>query len=459
MEDFSMTLDDLILRIKNVSFESAVCQTEIKTDEDKQRYNAEGYSVEYTEDEFKEKFEIDTSCVWYLPSITNSHIYFNEETLAVTSLNLLYSTLAQMDGSIKSAYNAVKQAEQEVSEGDYFRSLMYLPDGMTMEYFRLLVDSGRTINDLYNLFLSFYTKSDYGFGSADYDTISKIFKAKTPAQKRKTTLLLKTYPDVITIFRGENSASTSYTEAFSWTTDINTANFFACKNGIGPARIVKGEVSKKDVIEYFERNGEKEIITFPDKVKIVEVTNLEDYEYLKVHLLKVNLMYQKYREKLWDLDYTHDNGQHGKEHAGRVLIMTLLLADKLGLPMSDRKVLATAAIYHDAKRTNDGVDDVHGKDSREYYESDVVKPDPLVSFLCEYHCKPTAEGYEEIKRNRKLSKNRTRAKLLFDLFKDADNLDRVRFGIHDLDLNKLRTDAAKTMTLVAELHRKQLRVK
>lgn len=452
-----MTLDDLILRTKNVSFDSAVCQTEIKTDEDKQKYNAEGYSVEYTEDEFKEKFEIDTSCVWYSPSPTMPVLYFNKNTLASLSLSPLLMPLSK--NFEDTVYRAIDQTENEVSEGDYYHSLNVLPDKMAIEYLRLLVDSGRPVTDLYGLFLDFYTNSDYGFGAMDYDTIKAIIKKKTEKQKKETIESLKSYPDVITVFRGENSKSTSYEDAFSWTTDINTANFFACKNGIGPACIVKGEVSKKDVIEYYDGRNEKEIIVFPNKVNIIEIIDLEGIDFLKEHLPKVNEMYQGFREILWTLDYAHDNEEHGKEHAGRVLIMTLLLADKLGLPMSDRKVLATAAIYHDAKRTNDGVDDVHGKDSREYYEYDVVKPDPLVSFLCEYHCKPTTEGYEEIKRNRKLSKNRTRAKLLFDLFKDADNLDRVRFGIRDLDLNRLRTDAAKTMTLVAEIIRKQLRVK
>ena len=40
--------------------------------------------------------------------------------------------------------------------------------------------------------------------------------------------------------------------------------------------------------------------------------------------------------------------------------------------------------------------------------------------------------------------------LCIKIIKDADALDRVRFGIRDLDINYLRTEEAKKMTLVAQ---------
>ena len=39
---------------------------------------------------------------------------------------------------------------------------------------------------------------------------------------------------------------------------------------------------------------------------------------------------------------------------------------------------------------------------------------------------------------------------MYDILKDADALDRVRFGIEALDINQLRTPEAKTMTMIAE---------
>ena len=104
------------------------------------------------------------------------------------------------------------------------------------------------------------------------------------------------------------------------------------------------------------------------------------------------------------------------------------------------------------------MDPTHGKASKEYYISNVLRPSPLVAFLCEYHCLPDEDAYQEITRNRALSKNRKRAKLLYDIFKDADALDRVRFEIRDLNLNMLRLPVSKTLTLVARITLEQLKV-
>lgn len=51
-----------------------------------------------------------------------------------------------------------------------------------------------------------------------------------------------------------------------------------------------------------------------------------------------------------------------------------------------------------------------------------------------------------------LNKKRDRVELLYKVFKDADGLDRIRFGIRDLDLNFLRLPVSKTLTLVARLY-------
>ena len=46
---------------------------------------------------------------------------------------------------------------------------------------------------------------------------------------------------------------------------------------------------------------------------------------------------------------------------------------------------------------------------------------------------------------------RKKAKTLLDVFKDADALDRVRFGISELDVNQLRIPISKKLPLLAEL--------
>lgn len=85
-------------------------------------------------------------------------------------------------------------------------------------------------------------------------------------------------------------------------------------------------------------------------------------------------------------------------------------------------------------------------------------PNYLVEFLCEYHCLPDEKGYAEIQNNKKLKRNSSLATKLLQVFKDADGLDRVRFGIRDIDLNQLRTSVSKGLTLVARFCLEQIKV-
>ena len=153
------------------------------------------------------------------------------------------------------------------------------------------------------------------------------------------------------------------------------------------------------------------------------------------------------------MDFAQRSSIHGKAHEARVLLLCLILSHLLDLPMSDRKVLAAAAIYHDTQRTHDWVEPEHGKASKEYYHDNVSSPDPLVELLVEYHCLPDEEAYRHIRNIRVLSKSRSRATKLFDIFKDADGLERIRLdgALKELDLNQLRTEKAKTLSLVSRI--------
>lgn len=88
------------------------------------------------------------------------------------------------------------------------------------------------------------------------------------------------------------------------------------------------------------------------------------------------------------------------------------------------------------------MDDAHGAASRKAYERQfhAVRKrqfyDPAVSFLIEYHC--LDDGLSEDYLTHSTIKGKSRAWLLYQILKDADALDRVRFGIFDLDVNFLR---------------------
>lgn len=454
-----MNLYDLLLNVKAVSFEQLVQQTEIQSEEDKERYAEHGYNVFLTESEFREKFYLDPSCIWYAPSISNSCMYFNEETLATSAFPMeLFIFGGGLDKN--SFYKAVQDREAEAARKEFAGCLLSLPDAMRLEYFELLVDEyGGDIPDLYSLFFHNYCAADYGFNHMDPSTLEVILSTKAEEDILRTEAELRDLPETLKVYRGGNTESTPYEKAYSWTLDINIANYFACRLGSGTGYIVEGEVDKKDVIEAFlSDTDEKEIFVDPRKVRILSEIEIQGQDILEEVLPAITPMFHRYREKMFKLDFAQESEVHGCEHEARVLLMSLTISHLLNLPERDKRVLAEAAIFHDTQRENDGEDFTHGKASRDYYRGSVASPDPLVEFLCEYHCLPDELGFKEIAENLALNKNRDRAEKLFRVFKDSDSLDRVRFGIKDLDLNQLRLPVSKSLGLIARMYVNQVRV-
>lgn len=445
------TLDELLLNINGVSFDSLVSQNDIQTEEDKRSYSDKGYYIPLTVEEFKAKFNLDPGCIWYTPSISQQSLYFNEDTLSAAPFHLGL-VLYGMGPSLSSFYEVIKEIENEVEKGDYYSALMSLPDTMQIEYFNKLVEKKvPDIPGLYDLFFNFYVNSDYGFGAIKDSTFKAILASKTATDKRKTSKAIKDLPDTVKVYRGGNSASTPFSKAFSWTLDPNVATFFACRRGSQEGYIAEAEISKKDIIDAFLDRGEQEIIADPATVNITQVNPMYGTEFLEQTLPKVAQMYHKYRDELMSLEFAQNSNEHGYSHEARVMLLGLMIGTHLNLSSRDLKVLATASLYHDLQRVNDIDDEKHGRDGKEFYHQTVANPDPLVEFLCEYHCLPDEEGYKEIRNDRKLSKNRSRAKLLYDIFKDADALDRCRFGLRALDVNQLRLPISKKLPLVAKL--------
>ena len=165
-------------------------------------------------------------------------------------------------------------------------------------------------------------------------------------------------------------------------------------------------------------------------------------------------VYQCYRQRIAELDEEYGRGDeagHDAEHTLRVLFDVLLLIQiqKIKLTQEETCQLCDAIIYHDIGRTNDDVDDSHGKASRDIYAADGTAENPGTGFLIEYHCLDDAVARRDLEA---LSQpNAERIWLLYTILKDADALDRVRFGLRYLNLKYLRNDTAHKILPVAQL--------
>lgn len=141
-----------------------------------------------------------------------------------------------------------------------------------------------------------------------------------------------------------------------------------------------------------------------------------------------------------------DSEWHTKSHSARVLILALLIGHQKGLSDAEQDALAMAAIFHDSRRLDDGIDKGHGKRAADYYkeycQEQQLLYNELTYFIIYYHDQDDAIGLSKIEH---LSSIAERGTLLYQIFKDADGLDRFRLGPNALDARMLRTEEAKQM--------------
>lgn len=128
---------------------------------------------------------------------------------------------------------------------------------------------------------------------------------------------------------------------------------------------------------------------------------------------------------------------HGFGHIERTMIHGAMCAWAEQLPEADTRLLLLMCSYHDTGRNSDFLDGAHGARSAKKLAS--------LTGLSGEDLKEAMAGIEAHSVNDRLMdeilekyapENRTRARLLAELLKDADGLDRVR--IHDLNVKFLR---------------------
>jgi hypothetical protein len=151
-------------------------------------------------------------------------------------------------------------------------------------------------------------------------------------------------------------------------------------------------------------------------------------------------MYKEYKQFVDPYLFFRPFGDHGVGHTRRVLYLALNLADKYNLPEKDKKVLAFACCYHDIGRTHDLTDDSHGGKSAKRVlhlklnEKHNLNDDDLrrALDLIIFH---SLDDEMWVKTGVDL--------LMYQILKDADALDRLRFN--DLDVQYLRLPESKEM--------------
>lgn len=124
---------------------------------------------------------------------------------------------------------------------------------------------------------------------------------------------------------------------------------------------------------------------------------------------------------------------HGLSHARRVMILSDVIASQCGVNEHDKVILKYAAAFHDIGRINHKEDGEHGVESYKKVEEGKLFPShiqgediTILRFVIEEHPKKFESARDKLE---KLNiSDKQRAMKILSILKDADALDRCRFG-------------------------------
>lgn len=307
---------------------------------------------------------------------------------------------------------------------------------------------------LYDVFILIYTHADYGFTQIGKEYFSRIVQCRSTEQKHQMIKDLKDKMDkdgFVTIYRGVSSKSTPLDQAYSWTTQINTAVRFATRfSEIG--KVYTAKVHIDDIVAYITHRDEYEVIALPEKIKDIQEIPLCTLDEIMKKYPKLGFNYGMHKKDILDKYFLNPTSIHGTKHAKRVLFFALLLAYEEKLREEDFNIVVKAAKFHDIGRTHDNYDEIHGIQSyKKMGKLGLVTEDgedkAILRFIVENHCVPDKKGMENLKKYH--IKDEKRALRLYNILKDADGLDRVR--LDDTDIRYFRLPLSKKLPLVAHL--------
>jgi hypothetical protein len=244
----------------------------------------------------------------------------------------------------------------------------------------------------------------------------------------------------------------------SWTTDVNIAVLQALNFDPIPA-IFRGQVHLNDIVSYDNNRSKKELKVKTHNIKKVEAMDLINLLEIETELEAAGIIkqYNSYSKKINNRWFHNPDGIHALGHTKRVLLLSLLISYLEKYCEEDKNLLCLASIYHDIGRINDGYDPDHGIASynklikKNLLKSTNFNDQESLRFLVENHAIPDQSAYKKLNSYNHTDSDRTLR--LYDAFKDADGLDRVR--IKDLNPEYLRTRSSHRLLLAAHQLYKQ----
>lgn len=442
-----MSVSELLLDINQATLDNLLPLTKVNSEKDIERYKAKGYTVGMTAEEFHERYPLLPVENIYCPLDPLGSLMYceldNPRIPILLNLQIFGEDRLQMNNEDdKTFQKKTLSLAKKIAGLEDQRLVGYmagLGDSLRLSVLAAYIERNDPSPEMYSVFLGMYQSTDFGFSQLPSELVRKALSGKSREQHEETRIHLTGLSEEVVIYRGEGSESTPYTKAYSWTTSRQIAMYFACRiPSADDSRILKAKVKRMDILERLQ-DKEQEIIVFPESVYEVEETVLYGVVSLEEAVDDIQFFYQRYRRKIKELYRGKQRGEaHNAEHTLRVLFDALLIVRQanIWLSLKQYEQLCTAIVYHDIGRTTDDVCAAHGKASAKIYHDSVEKPDPVVEFLIAYHS--VDDDVSEQFLREQLFENPERVLLLYSILKDADALDRARFGLQAVDPDYFR---------------------
>lgn len=217
----------------------------------------------------------------------------------------------------------------------------------------------------------------------------------------------------------------------------------------------------KDILEKYIV-GTLELDSFVDNEKDIEYQKfIKKYPQYKLEellkLQKDNLV--SIIEEIDNIkkEFIYDSYIHGIRHNARVLFFSYIICYFENITGSDYKIIIDDAKYHDIGRVDDEIDPIHGLRSANMIDKVLDNYNDedkrYLKGIMEIHSVSEIKNEDRI--CSKYNLNIDRFRRLYEVLKDADNLDRVRLDWYLksdftwLDPNYLRCDTSKKMITLA----------
>ncbi|MCB2354468.1 hypothetical protein [Clostridium estertheticum] len=183
-----------------------------------------------------------------------------------------------------------------------------------------------------------------------------------------------------------------------------------------------GNVSVNDIkFNYYKDNAPMGELT-PGEIMKLPITEVRSSKNVYLEAIFHNNMYF--------FLHTDPFGEYGMKHSQRIIAILQQLDYFELLPTPQKTILAYGALFHDIAMKGNEDDTTHGIESYkhifntgliEYAEGLNAEELEIMKYIIECHCKSDEEAYKELERYN--IKNVDMAKLLYNMFKDAEDLD------------------------------------